>query len=117
VTSAHPWKPLNRNERWRAFSSGSWSSCRIQRNLVEEMPAAARLTPREKEIAAHLVSRLSRWMGVTLPGWTAFLLAADPANAELMFGRPAAQVLSGWVTLAEFLVERADMLSSLLRPA
>lgn len=49
------------------------------------------------------------WMGVTLPGWAAVML--DPAsgvNVKAMYGRPAEEVLSGWVTLTEFLLDRAD---------
>lgn len=49
------------------------------------------------------------WMGVTLPGWTAIML--DPASGVdtlAMYGRPAEEVLAGWVTLTEFLLDRAD---------
>jgi hypothetical protein len=49
------------------------------------------------------------WMGATLPGWAAVML--DPAtgiNVAAMYGRPAEEVLAGWVTLTEFLLDRAD---------
>ncbi len=49
------------------------------------------------------------WMGATLPGWAAVML--DPAagvDALALYGRPADEVLSGWVTLTEFLLDRAD---------
>jgi hypothetical protein len=48
-------------------------------------------------------------MGVTLPGWAAVML--DPAsgvNVAAMYGRSAEEVLAGWVTLAEFSLDRAD---------
>lgn len=49
------------------------------------------------------------WMGATLPGWAAVML--DPAsgvNVMAIYGRPAEEVLAGWVTLTEFLLDRAD---------
>jgi len=48
-------------------------------------------------------------LGVTLPGWSAVML--DPAsgvNVAAMYGRSAGEVLAGWVTLAEFSLDRAD---------
>lgn len=49
------------------------------------------------------------WMGVTLPGWAAVMLEpASGVNAAAMYGRPADEVLFGWVTLTEFLLDRAD---------
>ncbi len=48
-------------------------------------------------------------MGATLPDWAAVML--DPAsgvNVTAMYGRPAEEVLAGWVTLTEFLLDRAD---------
>ncbi len=56
------------------------------------------------------------WMGATLPGWTAIML--DPAsgvNVTAMYGRPAEEVLAGWVTLAEFLLARADEARTLMQ--
>ncbi|MBI3958829.1 MAG: hypothetical protein HY328_08470 [Chloroflexi bacterium] len=47
--------------------------------------------------------------GATLPGWAAVML--DPAsgvNVPAMYGRPAAEVLAGWVMLCEFCLDRAD---------
>jgi hypothetical protein len=55
------------------------------------------------------------WMGATLPGWTAMML--DPAagfNIAAMYGRPATEVLAGWVALDEMLLARADEARSLL---
>jgi hypothetical protein len=49
------------------------------------------------------------WMGATLPGWAAVMLEpASGVNALAMYGRPADEVLTGWVTLTEFLLDRAD---------
>jgi hypothetical protein len=56
------------------------------------------------------------WMGATLPGWTAVML--DPAsgvNTAAMYGRPAEDVLTGWVTLTKFLLDRADEARQLMQ--
>jgi hypothetical protein len=58
------------------------------------------------------------WMGATLPGWTAYLLGGGSSiDATALFGRGTAEVLSGWVTLAEFILDRAAMLRRLLQGA
>lgn len=47
--------------------------------------------------------------GLRHAGWAAVML--DPAsdvNVAAMYGRSAEEVLAGWVTLAEFLLDRAD---------
>jgi aminoglycoside phosphotransferase (APT) family kinase protein len=49
------------------------------------------------------------WMGATLPGWAAEMLPDERGvNVPAMYGRSADAVLAGWVTLTEFLLERAD---------
>jgi hypothetical protein len=61
-------------------------------------------------------SSVALWMGATLPGWAALLLGEGSRSATTaMFGRPAEGVLAGWVTLAEFSLERADEARSLMR--
>ena len=48
------------------------------------------------------------WMGATLPGWAAVMLPDESGiNVQAMYGRSANAVLAGWVTLTEFLLERA----------
>lgn len=56
------------------------------------------------------------WMGATLPGWAAVML--DPASGVdvlAMYGRPVEEVLAGWVTLTEYLLDRADEARRLMR--
>lgn len=49
------------------------------------------------------------WMGATLPGWAAVMLEPTAGvNVTAMYGRPAEEVLAGWVMLTEFLLDRAD---------
>lgn len=56
------------------------------------------------------------WMGATLPGWAAYFFPDDASfNSQRVHGRPAEVVLAGWVSLAEFLMERADEARSLIR--
>lgn len=56
------------------------------------------------------------WMGATLPGWAAVMLGpASDVNAAAMYGRPAEDVLAGWVSLTEFLLDRADEARRLMR--
>jgi len=51
----------------------------------------------------------SLWEGATLPGWAAVMLPEDSGfDVPAMFGRSRSDVLSGWVHLTEFLLERAD---------
>jgi Phosphotransferase enzyme family len=63
----------------------------------------------ERLVRLGYVSCAALWMGATLPGWAAIML--DPAaggNVQAMYGHPAEEVLAGWVTLTEFLMDRAD---------
>jgi hypothetical protein len=56
------------------------------------------------------------WMGATLPGWAAWMVPDDSGvNVQAMFGQPRETVLAGWVSLTEFLMERADEARSLMR--
>jgi hypothetical protein len=56
------------------------------------------------------------WMGATLPGWAAVMLPEGTStNVPAMFGRSADAVLAGWVTLNEFVLERADEARHLMR--
>ena len=56
------------------------------------------------------------WMGATLPGWAAAMLPEDSGvNVQAMYGLPADGVLAGWVSLTEFLMDRADEARSLMR--
>ncbi len=49
------------------------------------------------------------WKGATLPGWTALMLSENSGvNVQAMYGHPADAVLAGWITLTEFLLERAE---------
>jgi hypothetical protein len=62
------------------------------------------------------LSSAALWMGATLPGWAAYMLGGDfTCDVLAMYGRPAAEVLAGWVTLTEFLLERADEARWLMR--
>lgn len=55
------------------------------------------------------------WMGATLPGWAAIMLdPAAGANVTAQYGRPADEVLNGWVALTESLMDRADEARSLM---
>jgi hypothetical protein len=55
-------------------------------------------------------------MGATLPGWAAWMVPDDSGvNVQAMFGQPRETVLAGWVSLTEFLMERADEARSLMR--
>ncbi|HRJ45221.1 MAG: phosphotransferase [Caldilineaceae bacterium] len=63
----------------------------------------------ERLVRLGYTASAALWMGATLPGWTAIML--DPAsgvNVTAMYGRPAEDVLAGWVALTEFLLDRAD---------
>ena len=56
----------------------------------------------------YLIS-LSFWMGAMLPGWAACMLPSDSGvNVLAMYGRPAEEVLDGWVELDAFCLDRAD---------
>jgi hypothetical protein len=48
---------------------------------------------------------IALWSGATLPGWVGGILDID---LEITCGRPAKEVIAGWVVLCEFLMERAD---------
>lgn len=55
------------------------------------------------------------WIGL-LPGWGALNLDEESTTDLMaMYGRPAEEVLAGWVTLCEFLMERADEARHLMR--
>jgi hypothetical protein len=55
------------------------------------------------------LSSAAMWMGATLPGWVAEMLPPERGfNVPAIYGRPADAVLAGWVTLTEFMLERAD---------
>ncbi len=56
----------------------------------------------------YLIS-LSVWMGLQLPGWSAWMLSPDSGfNVQAMYGRNAEDVLAGWVQLDSFCLDRAD---------
>ena len=56
----------------------------------------------------YLIS-LSLWWGATLPNAAAELQPGETRfNVEAKYGRPAAAVLQGWQTFADFILERAD---------
>jgi len=56
------------------------------------------------------------WMGATLPGWAAVMLPDDSGvDVQKMYGGAPETVLTGWVTLTEFLLECADEARSLIR--
>ena len=62
----------------------------------------------------YLIS-LSFWMEY-LPGWTAFTLPTDSGvNVQAMYGHSAKEVLSGWVHLNAFCLDRADEARSLIK--
>lgn len=55
------------------------------------------------------------WMGATLPGWAALMLAPEAGvNVQALYGRPADAVLEGWVMLTQFLLGRAEEARSLI---
>jgi hypothetical protein len=63
----------------------------------------------------YLIS-LSFWMGASLPGWSAWMLAPDSEfNVEAMYGRKAEDVLAGWVRLHSFCLDRADQARVLIQ--
>ena len=63
----------------------------------------------------YLIS-LSFWMGVTLPGWSAWMLSPDSGfNVQAMYGRRAEEVLAGWVQLDSFCLDRADEARALIQ--
>lgn len=56
----------------------------------------------------YLIS-LSFWMGVQLPGWSAWMLSPNSEfDVQAMYGRQAEDVLTGWVQLDSFCLDRAD---------
>lgn len=62
----------------------------------------------------YLIS-LVFWME-TLPGWTDFILPPDSgAHVQAMFGHSAKEVLSSWIHLNAFCLDRADEARSLTR--
>lgn len=66
---------------------------------------------------AHLGYLLAAalWTGIRLPGWAAIMLSEDSdIDAAAVFGRTQEEVLTGWVTLAEFLLDRADRACALV---
>jgi hypothetical protein len=63
----------------------------------------------------YLVS-LALWMGAMLPGWAALMLPPDSGvNVQAMYGRPAEDVLAGWVQLDAFCLDRADEARALIQ--
>jgi hypothetical protein len=61
-------------------------------------------------------SSVGFWMGASLPGWAALIFGeGSTIDATAMYGRPAEEVLAGWVTLAAFSLDRADEARSLMR--
>ncbi|MBX3001860.1 MAG: aminoglycoside phosphotransferase family protein [Caldilineaceae bacterium] len=57
----------------------------------------------------------SLWTGTRLPIWTATILSEDSAiDVEAIYGRTPHQVLAGWISLAEFLLARADKARDLI---
>jgi hypothetical protein len=58
------------------------------------------------------LSAIALWSGATLPGWVGGILDID---LEQTCGRPAQEVIAGWVMLCEFLMERADEARHLAR--
>ncbi len=62
----------------------------------------------------YLIS-LSFWMEY-LPGWTPFTLPPDSgANVQAMFGHSAKDLLSSWVHINTFCLDRADEARSLIK--
>ncbi|MBV7333123.1 phosphotransferase [Chloroflexi bacterium TSY] len=54
--------------------------------------------------------------GLTIPGWTAYLLSDDQQEGTVQqFGRSVEEILSGWVSLLDFVLERADEAVQLMR--
>lgn len=63
----------------------------------------------------YLIS-LSFWMGAMLPGWSAVMLPPDSGvNVQAMYGHPADDVLTGWVQLDAFCLDRADEARALIQ--
>ena len=63
----------------------------------------------------YLIS-LSVWMGLQLPGWSAWMLSPDSEfNVQAMYGRKAEDVLAGWVQLDSFCLDRADEARTLIQ--
>jgi hypothetical protein len=58
------------------------------------------------------LSAIALWSGATLPGWVGGILDID---LEKTCGRPAQEVIAGWVLLCEYLMERADEARHLVR--
>lgn len=57
----------------------------------------------------------SRWLGL-LPPWVVIMLGeGSDANTMAMYGRSSDAVLAGWVTLLNFLAERAEEARALMR--
>jgi hypothetical protein len=62
----------------------------------------------------YLIS-ISFWMGIMLPGWTAIMLRDEAyVNVQAMYGHPAEDVLTGWVQLHTFCLDRADEARTLI---
>jgi len=69
----------------------------------------------ERLVRLGYVSCTALWMGATLPGWAAIML--DPAagiHVQAMYGHPAEEVLTAWVALTEFFMDRADEARTLM---
>jgi hypothetical protein len=62
---------------------------------------------------AYLLS-VALWPGSTLPGWVAYI-SEGTVDTVAMYGHSADEVMAGWVTLCELLMERADEARHLIR--
>lgn len=51
------------------------------------------------------LTAVALWPGATIPGWVGGILDID---LEKTCGRPAQEVIAGWVVLCEYLMDRAD---------
>jgi hypothetical protein len=68
-----------------------------------------------RQVRLGYTAGMALWKGATLAGWPTFFSGSQPELVHQMFGRSLEEVIAGWIALNDFVFERVDEASALMR--
>lgn len=68
-----------------------------------------------RQVRLGYTAGMALWKGATLAGWPVLLIDKQPNRVRQMFGHSPEEVLAGWRALNDFVFERVDEASALMR--
>lgn len=68
-----------------------------------------------RQVRLGYTAGMALWKGATLAGWPMLLLDSEPDVVRQMFGHSPEEVMAGWIALNDFVFERVDEASVLIR--